>query len=270
MAKSPSYNSGASGNAANTGNADDLAEAESKSEAKPVRNSDRAEANAKARNRTANEAQGRFFRSTSAKSADRNDADPLSGAPRSTTLKRQGGALSKESDLRLSHQGRTVSDSEANLVRGNVSAPPTAESLKTNLPATGKHSVRDGNYAEQPTSFNTQQSLSINAADNYLSELPLASMDGADQALERIRQNQQRQIYLLETDLRKSARLLTTLCWSALGTLVFCALLLVATFVPNYRPYTHYFLIGNGVMGAIILWHLVEAVLVGKRIQGRR
>jgi hypothetical protein len=89
-------------------------------------------------------------------------------------------------------------------------------------------------------------------------------------ALERDRQNQQRQIYLLETRLEKSVRLLMVLGCSAVGSLVFSSLFLIASFLADYRSYAHYFLIGNGVMGAIILWHLVEAALLGKKVQGKR
>jgi predicted unusual protein kinase regulating ubiquinone biosynthesis (AarF/ABC1/UbiB family) len=96
------------------------------------------------------------------------------------------------------------------------------------------------------------------------------SSGSANLALERDRQNQQRQIYLLETRLEKSVRLLMVLGCSAVGSLVFSSLFLIASFLADYRSYAHYFLIGNGVMGAIILWHLVEAALLGKKVQGKR
>jgi predicted unusual protein kinase regulating ubiquinone biosynthesis (AarF/ABC1/UbiB family) len=96
------------------------------------------------------------------------------------------------------------------------------------------------------------------------------SSDSANLALERDRQNQQRQIYLLETRLEKSVRLLMVLGCSAVGSLVFSSLFLIPGFLADYQSNAHYFLIGNGVMGAIILWHLVEAALLGNKVQGKR
>jgi len=96
------------------------------------------------------------------------------------------------------------------------------------------------------------------------------SSDSANLALERDRQNQQRQIHLLETRLGKSVRLLMVLGCSAVGSLVFLSLFLIPGFLADYQSNAHYFLIGNGVMGAIILWHLVEAALLGKKVQGKR
>jgi hypothetical protein len=57
---------------------------------------------------------------------------------------------------------------------------------------------------------------------------------------------------------------------SAVGSLVFLSLFLIPGFLADYQSNAHYFLIGNGVMGAIILWHLVEAALLGKKVQGKR
>ncbi|HEY9683148.1 MAG TPA: AarF/UbiB family protein [Oculatellaceae cyanobacterium] len=101
-------------------------------------------------------------------------------------------------------------------------------------------------------------------------DVPATTIDSATQALERDCQNQQRQIYLLETRLGKSVRLQMIVGWSAAGALVFSSLFLIASFLADYRSYAHLFLIGNGVMGAIILWHLVEAALLGNEIQGKR
>jgi hypothetical protein len=91
---------------------------------------------------------------------------------------------------------------------------------------------------------------------------------GADQALERTRQNQQRQIYLLETRLGKSVRLQMVLGWSAVGALVFSSLFLIASFLADYRSYAPIFLIGNGVMGAIILRQLVRSRFTWKENPG--
>jgi hypothetical protein len=41
------------------------------------------------------------------------------------------------------------------------------------------------------------------------------------------------------------------------GVAVWLVFSTVASFVRECSPYLHYFLIGNGVMGAIIMWHLV-------------
>jgi hypothetical protein len=101
-------------------------------------------------------------------------------------------------------------------------------------------------------------------------DLLTSNLESATQALERDCQNQQRQIYLLQTRLGKSVRLQMIVGWSAAGALVFSSLFLIASFLADYRSYAHLFLIGNGVMGAIILWHLVEAALLGNEIQGKR
>lgn len=60
-------------------------------------------------------------------------------------------------------------------------------------------------------------------------------------------------IFMLENRLKehsKQRRLLAAMgLWLVFST--------TASFVPECRPYVTYFLIGNGVMGAIIMWHLV-------------
>ncbi len=72
-------------------------------------------------------------------------------------------------------------------------------------------------------------------------------------------------VYLLETQMRaqeQKTRQLISLC---LWLLVFP--LIIATFanIPEYRSYANYFLIGNGVMGAIIMWHLVAPDSLARR-----
>ncbi len=125
------------------------------------------------------------------------------------------------------------------------------------------HSTSQSNNVGEKKSGN---SLTSDPPEDWL----IGSSGEANLALERDRQNQQRQIYLLETRLEKSVRLLMVLGCSAVGSLVFSSLFLIASFLADYRSYAHYFLIGNGVMGAIILWHLVEAALLGKKVQGKR
>jgi hypothetical protein len=75
------------------------------------------------------------------------------------------------------------------------------------------------------------------------------------------------QIYLLETKLRKSANLQVTLSLSSLSVVM---LFLLQTFLPQSGSYAVYFLIGNGVMGAIIMCHLIEAISLGKTFRENR
>lgn len=121
-----------------------------------------------------------------------------------------------------------------------------------------------------PTQSTATSVTPLSLPDSEPEDVPATTVDSATQALERDCQNQQRQIYLLETRLGKSVRLQMIVGWSAAGALVFSSLFLIASFLADYRSYAHLFLIGNGVMGAIILWHLVEAALLGNEIQGKR
>jgi hypothetical protein len=131
-------------------------------------------------------------------------------------------------------------------------------------------SVNSGSFRKSFTSLQSASRQSESLPKRPDEELQQSSSDSAYQAIERDRQNQQRQIYLLETRLEKSVRLHKILSRSALLALVFSSLFLIASFLGDYRSYAHYFLIGNGVMGAIILWHLVEAALLGNDVQGKR
>ncbi|MFN8553396.1 MAG: AarF/ABC1/UbiB kinase family protein [Candidatus Obscuribacterales bacterium] len=64
-------------------------------------------------------------------------------------------------------------------------------------------------------------------------------------------------VYLLETQIKAQEHKTRQLISFSLWLLAFP--LIIATFanIPEYRSYANYFLIGNGVMGAIIMWHLV-------------
>ncbi|MBI2810097.1 MAG: AarF/ABC1/UbiB kinase family protein [Candidatus Melainabacteria bacterium] len=72
-------------------------------------------------------------------------------------------------------------------------------------------------------------------------------------------------VYLLETQMKAQEQKTRQLISLSLWLLVFP--LIIATFanIPEYRSYANYFLIGNGVMGAIIMWHLVAPDSLAKR-----
>jgi predicted unusual protein kinase regulating ubiquinone biosynthesis (AarF/ABC1/UbiB family) len=78
------------------------------------------------------------------------------------------------------------------------------------------------------------------------------------------------QLYLLETTVKRGAHQQIRLSICSLVILFLSTLICVASFLPEYRSYATYFLIGNGVMGAIIMWHLVDAALLGKIFQEKR
>lgn len=64
-------------------------------------------------------------------------------------------------------------------------------------------------------------------------------------------------VYLLETQVKSRSEKGVNLIFLALWLLAFAVTFATLTFLPEYRPYANIFLIGNGVMGAIIMWHLV-------------
>lgn len=72
-------------------------------------------------------------------------------------------------------------------------------------------------------------------------------------------------VFLLETQIkeqgRKSSQLVSLCVWLMLFPLI------ISTFanIPEYRSYTNYFLIGNAVIGAIIMWHLVAPESLARR-----
>lgn len=72
-------------------------------------------------------------------------------------------------------------------------------------------------------------------------------------------------VYLLETQMKAQEHKTRQLISLSLWLLVFP--LIIATFanIPEYRSYANYFLIGNGVMGAIIMWHLVAPDSLARR-----
>lgn len=72
-------------------------------------------------------------------------------------------------------------------------------------------------------------------------------------------------VYLLETQMKAQEQKTRQLISLSLWLLVFP--LIIATFanIPEYRSYANYFLIGNGVMGAIIMWHLVAPDSLARR-----
>ncbi|MDR3613962.1 MAG: AarF/UbiB family protein [Candidatus Obscuribacterales bacterium] len=78
------------------------------------------------------------------------------------------------------------------------------------------------------------------------------------------------QLYLLKTTVKRGAHRQLRLSVYSLVILFLSTLICVASFLPEYRSYATYFLIGNGVMGAIIMWHLVDAALLGKKFQEKR
>lgn len=95
-----------------------------------------------------------------------------------------------------------------------------------------------------------------NGSNGKASTVPVPERSIEEVELARLK----RRVKLLETQLQnlsqRSARS-TTLVIALLA----CDLLFLGTnLIAEYRPYTHYFLIGNGVMGAIILWHLLTPV----------
>lgn len=161
----------------------------------------------------------------------------------------------------LRAQQSSLKDLSGNKTAGLAPAERNLKQLKVDN--TPSHSTSNSNILVGGESSN---SLTVAHPEDWQN----SSSNSANQALERDRQNQQRQIYLLETRLGKSAKLLMVLGCSAVGSLVFSSLSIIASFLADYQSYAHYFLIGNGVMGAIILWHLVEAALLGKNIQGKR
>ncbi|HEY9715678.1 MAG TPA: hypothetical protein V6C72_19545, partial [Chroococcales cyanobacterium] len=84
--------------------------------------------------------------------------------------------------------------------------------------------------------------------------------------LERARQDEEHlkeietlkaKVYLLETQAQKRSELGSHLIFLALWLLAFAIVFATLAFIPEYRPYANIFLIGNAVIGAIIMWHLV-------------
>ncbi|CAN5383568.1 hypothetical protein BH10CYA1_BH10CYA1_52140 [soil metagenome] len=72
-------------------------------------------------------------------------------------------------------------------------------------------------------------------------------------------------VYLLETQMKAQEQKTRQLISLSLWLLVFP--LIIASFanIPESRSYANYFLIGNGVMGAIIMWHLVAPDSLARR-----
>ena len=120
-----------------------------------------------------------------------------------------------------------------------------------------KTEVLAANEAEKKIETRTRRSPSTSGAAEKLAQ--------TREAAERTSAHFRQQIYLLETKLKKSYAQQITL--SVCG-LVVVFLLFLESYLPQSRSYANYFLIGNGLMGAIIMWHLV--VLLGKAFQDRR
>lgn len=78
--------------------------------------------------------------------------------------------------------------------------------------------------------------------------------------------NLSQRVQLLETHLSANKRKRLALSLLSAGLCVFDVIYIVSTQITEIRPLTNYFLIGNGVMVAIIMWHLVTPVSLKTRL----
>ncbi len=87
-------------------------------------------------------------------------------------------------------------------------------------------------------------------------------------------ENLKARIQFLEQEVKQLSQsrvnLLTKILWQVALALLFFGVLLSIFWVPEYHQYTIYFLIGNGVMVAIIVWHLVGLTLTSRKSTGSK
>lgn len=85
-------------------------------------------------------------------------------------------------------------------------------------------------------------------------------------------ENLKARIQTLEQEVKQLSQsrvnLLTKILWQVALALLFFGVLPSVFLVPEYHQYTIYFLIGNGVMVAIIVWHLVGLTLTSRNSTG--
>ena len=167
-----------------------------------------------------------------------------------------------------SYQGAS-SSSQNGHAKASVSSSATAlPAIPTSGP-NGSVSVQVSNGSNTDSQINlprfSAESTKEEVAKSKLSVKPTNTSDSFDD-VEKLRE----QLYLLETTVRQGAHQQLRLSAFSLVILFLSTLICVASFLPEYRSYATYFLIGNGVMGAIIMWHLVNAALLGKKFQGKR
>lgn len=87
-------------------------------------------------------------------------------------------------------------------------------------------------------------------------------------------ENLKARIQFLEQEVKQLSQsrvnLLTKILWQVALALLFFGVLISIVWVPDYHQYTIYFLIGNGVMVAIIVWHLVGLTLTSRNSTGSK
>ncbi len=203
------------------------------------------------------------------KEAYRNNAAKWQGAQKMLKL----GAEKQRPNNGLVTTGRALPDrqrakkkTDAELTEPAAAKPdPSKNGAKA---APGRPDDRDGDTQKATDITLTKANKSRRSvALSQESSLPEAKAAGNRHAVDQNDQTGRQQLYFLETKLTKSLRLQVTLSISSLSVIM---LFLLQTFLPGSGSYATYFLIGNGVMGAIIMWHLVEAVHLGKTFQDRR
>jgi hypothetical protein len=122
------------------------------------------------------------------------------------------------------------------------------------LPQSGQNALKKGTRI---TNSGTQKALETNLKEAQAADLQLKNQVA----------NLNKRLHLLETRLSADKRKRLGLSLLSAALCVFDLLYIGSTQIAEIRPLAPYFLIGNGVMVAIIMWHLVTPVSLITRLE---
>jgi predicted unusual protein kinase regulating ubiquinone biosynthesis (AarF/ABC1/UbiB family) len=212
---------------------------------------------------------GRNLSSSTGKSGSGNRSKNFARTTGNGKMNARAAAKGASANASAEKSNQSASRSPSRASHSNSStALPALPTLPINVPlgATSSPVSNNGNA-------DIQSNLPRNSLDSTKEEVAKSKLS-ARTTIDSVSfddvESLREQLYLLETTVKRGAHQQLRLSAYTLVILFLSTLICIASFLPEYRSYATYFLIGNGVMGAIIMWHLVDAALLGKKFQEKR